>query len=294
MSQEEEDVDYMSDSFLNSIDDVKPGIVTTRTVLRQRHVEYNCKRNRTLPVAKQELQQLNDGLNKKVGPDNKGFSLLTKMGYKPGQGLGVDAKGRADPVPVEILSGREGLGFASKKREQIELKRRAQLVRQLEVQSEFRDIMAARFRHSRIQRQLEAARRVCFRLDTHESLEVPINPLFWPLPDTSTEPSERTSCPPTFAKRKQKRSHAAPVLPTSKPVLTNISDSSDDNLDDPCDNEHTKLGYVDSDMNVEDTFAELLAYLRGRHHYCFWCSVQYDNHSELVAECPGLTEDEHI
>ena len=46
-----------------------------------------------------------------IGTENKGFKMLTKMGYKGGhQGLGKHNQGRAEPVKVEQRTERAGLG----------------------------------------------------------------------------------------------------------------------------------------------------------------------------------------
>ncbi|KAJ2356948.1 squalene synthetase-like protein [Coemansia erecta] len=45
-----------------------------------------------------------------VGASNIGHKMLQQMGWTPGQGLGGDEKGRAQPVDVMIRTGRRGLG----------------------------------------------------------------------------------------------------------------------------------------------------------------------------------------
>ena len=45
-------------------------------------------KNRTKPKVVLEKEHREEGLNKTIGTENKGFSLLSKMGYKPGMALG--------------------------------------------------------------------------------------------------------------------------------------------------------------------------------------------------------------
>ncbi len=40
----------------------------------------------------------------------RGFQLLVKMGYKAGEGIGRDGRGRAAPISVDLKAGRTGLG----------------------------------------------------------------------------------------------------------------------------------------------------------------------------------------
>lgn len=68
------------------------------------------KRNKTLPKRELEKETRNKGLETALGSDNKGFALLMKMGYKQGEGLGKKKTGRAEPVPINLKVGRQGLG----------------------------------------------------------------------------------------------------------------------------------------------------------------------------------------
>ncbi|KAG8744676.1 hypothetical protein FRC10_009590 [Ceratobasidium sp. 414] len=49
----------------------------------------------------------------KLTPSNKGFGMLSKMGWKEGQGLGVSGEGRPDPIPFLVKLDAMGLGKAS-------------------------------------------------------------------------------------------------------------------------------------------------------------------------------------
>ena len=40
----------------------------------------------------------------------RGFQLLAKMGYKAGEGIGKEGKGRAAPIIVDLKASRTGLG----------------------------------------------------------------------------------------------------------------------------------------------------------------------------------------
>ena len=46
----------------------------------------------------------------------RGFQLLAKMGYKAGEGIGRDGRGRAAPISVDLKAGRTGLGVDEDKR----------------------------------------------------------------------------------------------------------------------------------------------------------------------------------
>ncbi|PIO38732.1 hypothetical protein AB205_0193800 [Aquarana catesbeiana] len=89
---EEEEDDYMSDNFINSLKDVRPGIPVPRSVKasyqkEERQKESNIK-NRQKSLKEVEKERRDTVLNEALSNENKGFALLQKMGYKKGQALG--------------------------------------------------------------------------------------------------------------------------------------------------------------------------------------------------------------
>ena len=46
-------------------------------------------------------------------------------------------------------------------------------------------------------------------------------------------------------------------------------------------------------VQAQDRLALVLAYLRDRYTYCFWCGTQYDNQTDLDENCPGMDEEAH-
>lgn len=48
--------------------------------------------NKTTSIKALEEQGRQEGLEKAIDSKNKGFSLLQKMGYKPGLGIGKNSK----------------------------------------------------------------------------------------------------------------------------------------------------------------------------------------------------------
>ena len=57
-----------------------------------------------------EVEKRHEGLQKSIDSSNKGFAMLTKMGYKAGEGLGKSNSGRIEPIPIEVKNDRGGLG----------------------------------------------------------------------------------------------------------------------------------------------------------------------------------------
>lgn len=44
---------------------------------------------------------------------------------------------------------------------------------------------------------------------------------------------------------------------------------------------------------AQDRLHLVLSYLRDKHHYCFWCGVEYGSAEEMQDQCPGPEEDDH-
>ncbi|KAB0803198.1 hypothetical protein PPYR_00168 [Photinus pyralis] len=52
-------------------------------------------------------------IDESIGAENKGFKLLSKMGWKAGQSLGKEGTGLINPVELTTTVGRAGMGFTN-------------------------------------------------------------------------------------------------------------------------------------------------------------------------------------
>merc|ERR1712080_77044 len=78
-----------------------------RAVERRNEHGIEAYENTELPVAKASVV-------KEIPPDNKGHEMLTKMGWKSGEGLGKSGTGIVNPITVCKLGSNEGLGSGVK------------------------------------------------------------------------------------------------------------------------------------------------------------------------------------
>lgn len=71
---------------------MRPGLLLTRE--QQRLHDQMKKKNECKPIGIKalEVQRRQEGLETAIDSSNKGFSLLQKMGYKPGLGIGKNSK----------------------------------------------------------------------------------------------------------------------------------------------------------------------------------------------------------
>ncbi|EHB13423.1 Coiled-coil domain-containing protein 75 [Heterocephalus glaber] len=87
-----EEEDYMSDSFINVQEDIRPGLPMLRQIQEGRQKEEKQQeanlKNRQKSLKEEERERCDTGLKNALGCENKGFALLQKMGCKSGQALG--------------------------------------------------------------------------------------------------------------------------------------------------------------------------------------------------------------
>ena len=86
--------DYMSDKFLAR--DHKPGLMPKIFLQKHQKIEegkIKAVQNKTKPLKLEEVEKRTEKLNEALDETNKGFSLLSKMGFKKGMGLGKKGNG---------------------------------------------------------------------------------------------------------------------------------------------------------------------------------------------------------
>lgn len=195
--EEEEEEDYMSNDFLNQIEDKRPGLVWNRSTARKYEVEKKSKQKieennlKVLQLSSKALEKVNrdEALSKStLDETNKGFSMMLKMGYKKGQGLGNEASTVAkliEPISVEIKTDRAGLGQGEERKRKLN-----EYVKSKDgkVQSD-KDISDAYLEHKRhrflikkLRGNLFKCQKICYQLDsTVKNIKKPIiAKWFWP------------------------------------------------------------------------------------------------------------------
>lgn len=257
--------DYMSDSFLQTLEDKRPGLVFSSKTAREHQIQRKKKttdeKNRVKPKKVLEAEKREEGLKSALSSENKGFALLSKMGYKPGMAIGKKGEGRSEPVPFELKAGRGGFGRETEVKRKLEESRakstQASEKRQkfmTEVKHNFVDRMSSKFSEHRAKTDLYKSQKVCAHLDARFNIAEPEKSFFWP-----------------DSYKKQKDAEC-----------DEDSDSSDEDVNDE-----------DVLLSAEEQLQILTEYLRSKHLYCVWCGTAYDDTQDLKTNCPGNTADLH-
>lgn len=149
-----------------------------RNLTEKKH-QLNCQeaKKQSIQQSSKQLEKVNreEALSKSLLTEqNKGLSLMKKMGYKAGEGLGRDGKTSiVEPISVEIKLDRGGLGQAeARQRKCEEIERLRQKWAESRVKNEKRTATAyldnkrAQFQLRKIIRNLHKCQKICYQLDS--------------------------------------------------------------------------------------------------------------------------------
>lgn len=96
--------------------DVRPGLVNSHKIARKMKLEEIKEKteaeqkHKQKPLKQLEVERREEGLTKAIPSDNKGFSMLAKMGYKQGDAIGRSNTGIVEPIAIQVKTNRAGLG----------------------------------------------------------------------------------------------------------------------------------------------------------------------------------------
>ncbi|XP_044597821.1 G patch domain-containing protein 11 isoform X1 [Cotesia glomerata] len=260
--------DYMSDKFLESLQQnanksssslIYKQSEKRRLEVAKRKAEHDARvreKNKSSRVMEKELRDKQ--MSEELTSDNKGFEMLMKMGYKPGQGIGKNLHGSSEPIPINIKSDRSGLG-KSNNSSSINKKKINPTAKLESMKTEdFRDRIAMKKLQQLLEIDLFKSQKVCEQLDTKSGINEPVELWYWPKVEKEKKSDEE-------------------------------NEDGDENKDDEDDNE-------DDDTN-EIPAAEKLQiinkYLRDKYFYCIWCGTDFNDGDDLADNCPGDTRSDH-
>eukprot|EP00887_Chlorella_sp_A99_P007076 scaffold2.g7076.t1 len=242
----------------------------------QRAWQPAAKRQRTGSVAAERREA---ALSQPIAADNKGFQLLSAMGYQPGQGLGRSVQGRAEPLPLEVKQGRGGLGAVSKRAAAREQQRErtaaaaaaaAQRAAAAEAAAaagagSFQARTAAAAVARRLDGQLRRAQRACEALDTAAGV----------------------AASHMWGGEAASDAGAAAGAGTGGAGFPGGEGGGEEGGELQAAREAWEA------QPPAERLGELLGYLRRRYAYCLFCGCRYEGREDMEGHCPGPGEDDH-
>jgi hypothetical protein len=227
--------------------------------------------------------------------------MLAKLGYKPGTGLGKAKSGVPEPISVEIKEDRGGIGRDSDKKRKLQDAVESASKRVRETEDEYRERVRLEHIEKRFESQLFGAQKVTEKFDTEADVEAAGEkaPVLRPLNKVNV--LWRGIARDRFLREREKRMKHDMLQ--SGPRLGTFVDP-DEDADDKMALGKSYADIVEEEIEEEDLELEefvafpvterlekVIAYLRDKYHYCFWCKFRYPD--ETMDGCPGLTEEEH-
>uniref|UniRef100_A0A914MY02 G patch domain-containing protein 11 n=2 Tax=Meloidogyne incognita group TaxID=654580 RepID=A0A914MY02_MELIC len=282
-----DDEDYMSSTFMEKMNDVKPGINSSRIVQRSLKIHANRlaaeeRQQNEKPKNKEQMEKnrREEGISKPIGNDSKGFKLLSLMGYKPGMSLGIKREGSQnegikEPISIQVKANRSGVGHEEEQNEKQRQVCEAHMERMMK-RARMEESLAVDFRNKKrmhaLQKQIisdiQQARSACQQMDLSAGKDVPEHFWFWPIYSTKlpeTSDNEDDDNENNFSYNYSNGRVA--------PVEINFNEMDEDELD--------------------NSLSHIIGYLRREHFYCVWCGCAYSDSEDIENACPGSTRNAH-
>lgn len=138
-------------------------------------VQAISKRQRQQQMLKAMKTSREEGMLSSLGPDNKGYSILAKMGYTSGTGLGAEGQGVVEPVGVTSRdpASHHGLGMDALIKDKTEkaMERRKEHIANKEILAKaFIETLHSKYSVSKLISEIHKMRRVLSDLDERASV----------------------------------------------------------------------------------------------------------------------------
>ncbi|KAJ5986871.1 hypothetical protein N7451_011236 [Penicillium sp. IBT 35674x] len=179
-SEDEED-DYMS---MVIEEPTQKESFTQRKRREQREAEARGRVPSKAERAAQEAARRDEALAKStLDPSNKGFKMMAKLGFKPGDSLGKRdaevpsdgkielAQARAEPLNLTLKDGRGGIGLDSEKKRKLREEAEEATKKIKREEGDYRDRVREERELRRTEAQVRAAQKVAERLDLDAETE---------------------------------------------------------------------------------------------------------------------------
>jgi Domain of unknown function (DUF4187)/G-patch domain len=295
-AEEEDDDDYMTMSFAEAAP-IKETSASRAARLRKEGLQKGI--NKTKKEQEAEARAAHEAaLSKQLGSANKGFKMLSKLGYKPGMPLGKGSASNLEPIRVEMKEDRSGIGIETEKKRKAKETMANIAKKAREDEGTYRDRMAEERAEKRREAQIAGAQKIAEKFDVKRDEEQSLPPK--PLNGINVLWRELAR-QRLFKAQEERMKHDLLSRGEEKlPGLADPEEDADDRLALGKDKDELFEEEVeDEDPDVEEFNAlpseerleKLVSYLRKEYHYCFWCKFEYED--DKMDGCPGLTEEDH-
>lgn len=251
---------------------------------------------------------------------NKGFKLMAKLGYKPGETLGKSEDARVNPIEVSMKEDRGGIGLDTEKKRKIreELEHESKRVKAEE--TDYRERLRLEREEKRWEGQLIGAQKVLEKFETDsQDANLNLDDKRGPTDEQDTERINNykiAASKPLRAinvlwrgllrhrlenERERRMRYDLQQSLTRNPTYDDPDEDADDKLAlgkdllsvdliDDLDEEDPELDAFNA-LPADQRLQQVVMFLREQFNYCFWCKYQYSD--STFEACPGVTEEDH-
>ena len=289
-AQGDEEEDYLTMALPSVPAPTQKETYTQRRLRIQRESEARARQPSKKELEKIRTAQREEALAKKLEQSNKGFKMLSRMGYKPGAALGSAANkdARTEPIALDVKEGRGGIGLDAERKRKVREEMEGEVRRTAEEQEGFRERIAREREERRREAQLRAAMGVAEGLDEEDTkresgVEKKTVNILWRGLRRDRERRERD----------RRARHDLTQSLSRNPAYANGDSEGEEGVgkvEEVVEEEDEELDEWEQ-KPVEDKLEEVVGFLRSMWWYCFWCKCRYK--SEEMDGCPGRTEEDH-
>lgn len=323
-STADDDDDYMNMTFEEAAPSKKSETLTQKKKRLAREAEQAQPKSKA-QLAEEERKKRDEALrNNALDTSSKGYRMMAALGYKAGSALGATrpmAEGEKDsrllePIGLEMKDSRSGIGADSEKkrkfREEVEAQQEVDKKRKIEA-VDFRERQQKEREDKRKEGQFWGAMKVCERLEEEEEAEAEVEAT---KNDADRKPMPKRTKPlravnvfwRTLVKqraineRDRRMRYDLHQSLSRRPDYNDPEEDGEDQIafakkpatteeeDVSLDEEDEELDTFEA-LDVSEKLDKLVAFLRQRWKYCFWCKFRYPD--DAMDGCPGITEEAH-
>ncbi|KAJ3412781.1 G patch domain-containing protein 11 [Chytridiales sp. JEL 0842] len=318
---DEEEDDYMSMTFLSESDSntKKKSQELTYSQRRQKEMEEARRRGTVKSLKDREQEAREAGLSTPLASDetNKGFMLLSKLGFKKGMTLGKqssESSALAEPLPIHIRSSKHGLGVplerpiikrhrpnafetpsddeehedsdANEPNATEDHSANARPTLSKKGREAYRSQVIQRLDSKRLLKDVRKARRTIQTLDELASVE---RHAFWPLEPPPKVPEEERGIMMGVGRVEEVEGKEG----LEKYVVELDEEKEESGGNDGGEEEVPIPEPTFEELEPEDQLPLVINYLRAKYLYCLWCGDRYQSTEEMGQHCPGPLKDDH-
>ncbi|CAF9932628.1 MAG: hypothetical protein GOMPHAMPRED_006624 [Gomphillus americanus] len=319
--EEEEEDDYLSMAIIEPAKSYQKETYTQRRIRKQHEAESKNPKSKAQLATEAAAAQA-QSLSTAIPQTSKGFKMLSKFGFIPGDSLGAknNPHARMEPIELDMKIDRGGIGMDSEKKRKFKDAVEEETKRAKLGESDFRERVSREREVERLERLVVGAMKVAERMDEDERLEsdrgtagvaAELAPVVEESEGLVPEPaaSAKIMAMPTKNINVLWRGLARQRLEKERDrrmrhdLMQSLSRNSN-YIDDEADSGKAALETAEEEVEEDDPELEefnalepdqrlqkLVAFLREKFHYCFWCKYQYEDAN--MEGCPGITEEDH-